>query len=207
MSSRATTLIVAIGLLTAATARAELLVSIYPLQGKGVDSATAAEIDELLRTEAGELPALIVQSEAKTRRAIKRVTGKAGSCRGRLDCLIEVGEVTAANLLIYGTVAREPDAFQLDLTMVDVVKESIVRQVSRRVSGDARGVTVRIRELLIELVLPEQYGGTLAIGMLIPGARILLDGLEVGITPLEPLTGLRPRDYKLGVLLGGVEPL
>ena len=206
MCAPATLSIIAIGLLTTITARAELLVSIYPLQGDGVDSETTAQLDELLRTEASELPALIVQSKAKTQRAIRRVTGAEESCEGRLACLIEVGEVSAANFLIYGTVAREPDAFQVDLTMVDVVKESIVRQVSTRVAGDAQGVTARARELLIELVLPEQYGGTLAISSLIPGARVLLDGLEIGITPMEPVTGLRPRDYKLGVTLGGTEP-
>jgi len=190
-----------------AQAQAERLVSVYPLQSEQLDRPTRRQLETLLRLESERLPGVTVQSRGKTQRARKRASGEMRDCHQRLPCLVEVGELSGAAILILGTAGRDTYAFNLELSLVDIDKERILRSASGEVKGDAAGIEEGIRDLSAQLISPDEFVGSLDVRMLMPGARVIVDGLQVGTTPGGPFTGLKPGLREVEVLLSGVHDL
>ena len=186
---------------------AEVLVSVFPLRSERLDAESLRQIETLLRSEAGRLPGVTVQSRGKTRRAIQRASGKSTDCSSRLPCIVQVGELCGATMLILGTAERSEATYLVELQLVDVDKERVLRRANGQISGDAARIAEGTRELAAQLVAPDDYTGTLDVRMLMPGARIIVDGLQVGTSPTEPVTGLRPGLRRLQVTLSGADDL
>jgi len=201
-----TAFLVCLALGIASPARGQQLVAVYPLQPADADGVAAQRLDKLLRLVSDQLPDIRIQSLRKTRRAIKRAAGVEQGCHNRLNCLVAVGELSAASLLVYGTTTRKQAGYEVDLRTIDIAQEKIIQRATTTIGGDAATLTDSMRGLVASLLMPDKGTGTLVVSMLVPGGHVILDGLDVGSTPIDPVRGLLPRRYDFEVTLEGAKP-
>ena len=107
-------------------------------------------------------------------------------CESDTACLAEIGGALGADLMLSGAVGKLGDSFNVSLVLVDI-RTSSVRQRFHGTSGSEATLADTVRRgvaVLFDQPVPLFGTATLLIKTEPPGARIELDGKEVGLTPL-----------------------
>lgn len=76
----------------------------------------------------------------------------------RTDCYYLIGSGFDVNLLVAGTIGMQKEAFVINLMLLDVPNEKVIRKVVRKYDGDQYGLVDELEKYLQELfgVLPQQ---------------------------------------------------
>jgi len=101
--------------------------------------------------------------------------------------------------VVSGNVGGLADSYVVNLKLVDDSGREL-RRVTATLSGSPAELIDEIRVAAFRLVAPERLVGNIAILSDVPGANVMLDGVDVGKTPLAgPLVNLPTGVHKLAV--------
>jgi len=156
---------------------APVRVAALPLEFEKPDASLAAELDEILREVAGQMPGVVNIDKNTIDRALK---GKVGSilkrCGKQMDCRLKVGSLLGAQLLVTGKASTIGDGALVDLEFLDVGSGKVVSKVSRTLSGTRVRKAAAFEAILTEVLFPERMVGRLDIFLSPPGGSVFLDG-------------------------------
>ncbi|MBW2699567.1 MAG: PEGA domain-containing protein [Deltaproteobacteria bacterium] len=198
------------GLLVPAQARAKAInkvtlkarVALLKLNAVGVDEAEIRTLKDQLKRVLGKVGAFIWLPESKVQARLKR-SGQAG-----LGTVEQQIKALGVPYVITGTVGGLGDSMSLDLRVYDGIRGVELRRAAAEVPLKAKDRSLVLEELMVQLLRPERWVGALDLKISEAGARIMLDGLQVAVTPLDkPLGGLIPGKHILMVSKEGFRDL
>lgn len=159
-----------------AAARAEeepSRVGVYPLERLGAADAAYAKLQDDLRRHLGLFP----MTEAFD-------IATPSHCRADdLTCLVAVGRLAAADLVVHGSVERFSDGYAVRLQLIDVGRTTR-REVKRIIQGGGPELAAAMERAACELMTTDACEGTLVVSG-VPGARVLVGAKDLGATPFR----------------------
>jgi hypothetical protein len=145
-----------------------------------------------------------IQPAATTAATLDAVKKLGLACdSGDVDCLIRVGALTGAAVVIKGILSSDGDGFVLDLVAADVggLRERGRVRVNVPASGDERRAA--LESAVVGVLRPEAWRGQLRVAVSQRGASIVVDGVPRGFAPLSAPIELAPGNHAIFVGLEG----
>jgi len=117
-----------------------------------------------------------------------------GAC-DQASCLVEVGQLLGVQKMIGGSIGKVGQAYSVELQMLDVRTSRLDMPFSRQYTGDISALLGAMKEAALEfskwkpgptaqpIAEAKAEYGSLRVQSTPPGARIYLDGNDVGTTP------------------------
>lgn len=189
---------------TASAAPGERQAVLLPLVSVAVDETERTAVEDTLRRRAPRFGTAPLGRE-ETTAILEDVASLGLSCDyGALECLVRVGALGAADLVVAGSVGRSGSGAGLDLELL-VVDVAAMAEVARE-RVPLRGASTReldVDSALCAVLAPDRWRGTLLVTAKQRGASIVVDGVPRGFTPLPRPIPLRPGRHELYVGLEG----
>ena len=177
-------------------------VALLKLNAVGVDKAEIRILKDQLQRVLGKVGTFIWLPDSKVQARLKR-SGLAGL--GTVEQQVRALKVP---YVLTGTVGGLGDTLSLDLRVYDGVQGGELRRAAAEVPLKAKDRSLVLEELMVQLLRPERWVGALDLKISEAGARVMLDGLQVAVTPLDkPLGGLMPGKHILMVSREGFRDL
>jgi len=173
------------------------LVAIWDIRLLGIDQDTSRRVLYDLRQAFGRTKGFKLITEASVQKRLKRrrVAGDAG--------LEKVIRALRVHWVLTGTLGGLGDEVSLDLKLLDRNAKE-VRRVAVGIPIETRARRAVLDELLVRLLVPDKWAGTLVLDCSESGAQVQLDGKFIATTPLEkPLEGLEPGKHILRITKEG----
>lgn len=166
----------------------------------GAADERAVVEDEVRKQLAGLGWAL--QKPEKTAGTLKDVQSLGLTCEhGSVECLVRVGALGGAQLVLAGAVNSKDEGVNLELVAVDVATAKEQGRVTLPVA--AVSMVDDVEEVLTALLRPDAWRGTVLITVPQRGASIFIDGLPRGFTPLSTPVELAPGPHAVFIGLEG----
>lgn len=171
----------------AAALAAPTPIAILPLEQQELE-AEAARVHDALRAAVESFPDYVEKGPVEMNVEEARMSF---SCFDEApECMSQVGEVLEVGLVVWGKLQRDASSWTLRLKLLDVAKQTLVRDQTVRIAKGSDAVG-RLETLAADFV----KGEPLDVPPLTPlqvrskpaGAEIRLDGEVVGVTPAEVL--------------------
>jgi len=108
------------------------------------------------------------------------------ACDGELGCLVALGQLVAAEYVVFGEVGGLGSAQVIYLKLIDVKAAREVRSTVLELGG-AHSADQEARAAATRLFAPAQYVGQLVLASNVKGASIYVDGELVARTPSRPV--------------------
>ena len=140
------------------------------------------------------------------------------------ECAVEIGQLVGAEYLMLGEIIGFADLYQVNIKIVNIEKGDVVEKVTEEIEGKLpqllKGMAESSREITRriassgEQIVTQQPGmeiaqkkyGSIIIESNPPGATILIDDVEKGLTPKE-LTDIEAGTRRLMLVKPGYETL
>jgi hypothetical protein len=182
------------------------LVVILPLAGSA-DAATREAFTDALRKGASALAGFGVQGKSVTAQHLVTASTLGLSCPlDRADCVLKLGGLAGAAIVIGGTLAPGPDGRPLaSLRAFEVSRTRERSSSSLAIPADLKGQTAAARLLAVRLLAPERERGLIEVAVKQKGATILVDGVPRGVSPLTKPLEVAPGKHEVYVALIGFE--
>jgi hypothetical protein len=191
-------LLLAVLLLLATPARATETYALFRLDPLGIEPQIVDQLQRILRVELQR----VVGKELPSERAVAEVAAanpKLAACTADPACLAPLAKALHVTRVVAGNVGGLADSYVVNLKLVDDTGREL-RRVSATLSGSPEELIDEVRVAAFRLVAPERLVGSIAILSDVPGANVMLDGVDVGKTPLAgPLVNLPVGVHKLAV--------
>ena len=191
-------LFLAVLLLLATPARATETYALFRLDALGIDPQIVDQLQRILRNELTR----VVGRELPSERAVADVIAanpKLAGCTAEPACLAPLARALHVTRVVAGNVGGLADSYVVNLKLADDNGREL-RRVTATLSGSPAELIDEIRVAAYRLVAPERLVGNIAILSDVPGATVMLDGIDVGKTPLAgPLASLPVGVHKLAV--------
>lgn len=167
--------------LATAPAHAERIVALAPLATFGTED-TSGPIKQLTAQLEGvisKLPDTKLVTAAQVAEAIKRAKKpQLRACEGETACLVELGRLVGANVLLTGEIGGLGDAKVVYLAATDVTAGRELRSttlaVGKSTGGGAAGAVIRLLD-------PEKYRGTVRFAIDVQGATVYVNGSRTSL--------------------------
>jgi hypothetical protein len=194
----ARSLVVVVALLWSIAARATETYALFRLDPLGIEPQIVDQLQRILRVELQRVGGKELPSE----RAVADVVAsnpKLAACTADPACLAPLAKALHVTRVVSGNVGGLADSYVVNLKLVDDTGREL-RRVTATLSGSPEELIDSIRVAAFRLVAPERLVGNIAILSDVPGANVMLDGVDVGKTPLAgPLVNLPTGVHKLTV--------
>lgn len=191
-------LVVAMLLMASVAARATESYALFRLDALGIEPQIVDQLQRILRVELQR----VVGRELPSERAVADVVAanpKLAACTAEPACLAPLAKSLHVTRVVSGNVGGLADSYVVNLKLVDDSGREL-RRVTATLSGSPEELIDEIRVAAFRLVAPERLVGNIAILSDVPGAAVMLDGVDVGKTPLAgPLVNLPTGVHKLAV--------
>lgn len=140
--------------------------------------ATAAALEKALAA----LPAARVISAAQVAAAVKRAKRPAlAACDGELTCVVELGQLTGASVVVTGQSGGLGEARVIYLRAVDVASAKELGSTTwTTAAGDSAPAAVA------RLLAPATYSGRLGLTSSVPNATVYVNGRRLGTSAAAP---------------------
>ena len=183
-------------------------VVLVPLQGFTVSEDTRFSLEQHLREEVNRITGFNVQRRSETIAHIEGMRSMEVYCKwDDTSCLTQLGNLSGATKVVVGTVVQNEEAYSLSAVMLDVATETREREINVRIGLDRDSWALGMKLVATQLLVPEEVVGSLSVAVNHPNAKVLVDGAEMGISPLDgPVQGLLPGRHHVDVTLDGYEP-
>lgn len=176
--------------------------ALVELDALGVDEDTAVRVQRELRAVLADLPGYRLLSPRVVRNRLARKKIPQDAPLSRL-----LGALRA-RYVVTGTMGGLAEEVSLDLKLLEGGTGREIRRVSDNLPAGEAERRDLIEELLVQLLVPDQWVGALALDVSESGAAVHLDGKQVATTPLdEPLIGLKPGKHILRITKEGFDEL
>ncbi|MBN2360170.1 MAG: PEGA domain-containing protein [Deltaproteobacteria bacterium] len=187
--------VLVIGSLAGAAQTEGYTVAIEPLKSLGSDQEIVDRLEAILRQEVSRLRGV----------SYKQCPTAADRCGDDVACLAGRGGSCGVKKMVFGTVATLGRSYVLDLKLIDVRSRAEERRHTQPLAGDQSVLIEGVRVAVTRLIVPEQYLGALEVRFEQPGAKVFVDGVDAGTTPLGAIQNLTPGPHELRVVLAGAQ--
>lgn len=193
----------------------KLAISVTDLKiTSGLSAAEGEQLTKKLLNELAAIRAYEVLDIAKRDEILNELKfQQAGAC-DQSSCLVEVGKLLGVNKMAGGSIGKLGNAYSVELQMVDVRTSAVDMPFSRTYTGDVSALLGAMKEAAAEFSkwkpapkaqaiapLSVDYGG-LVVRSTPLGARIFLDGADVGTTPGQ-LNKIETGDHQIIITKDG----
>jgi hypothetical protein len=162
-------------------------------------AAIQAELRALLPTDD-----FVLQPPEKTAATLDAVKKLGLACdSGDVDCLIRVGALTGATIVIKGLLSTDGEGFVLDLVAADINGLRERGRVRVKVPAAAGARRPALESAVVGVLRPEAWRGQLRVAVSQRGASIVVDGVPRGFSPLSAPIELTPGPHAVFVGLEG----
>jgi hypothetical protein len=166
---------------------------------KGTDQLLADNLTEVALARIAETPGRTLAGTLELRR---RLGDEAGddviACLEQAACLGRVGVTLGVTRLVTGAVRDQEGRFFLTLTLTDIAAGRAPVRFFRQVDGQIADLARAVQEGVDELLDPRRAPGRLRVRSEPEGARVTVDQVYIGTTPL--LSGaLKPGRHSVRV--------
>lgn len=173
----------------------------------GLDGERVARLEALFRMELDRLSrhpmpsARAVKTTIQGSRELRR-------CSGENACLARIGQALGVDAVVSGSVAALGDSYILNIKVVNARSgDELQRLTTDPLRGNPDELIEAMRVAAYRLLAPEQLLGSISVLSDMVGARVVLDGKEVGTTPLSrPIYKLPLGEHELRVEAKGYMP-
>lgn len=184
-----------VGSISGAAPAASRSVAIEPLKSLGSDQEIVNRLEAILRQETSRLRGV----------SYKECQVAADRCGDDVGCLARRGGECGVEKMVFGTVATLGQSYVLDLKLIDVKTRREERRHTQTLAGDQAVLIEGVRVAATRLIVPEQYLGSLEVRFERAGARVFVDGVKHGITPIGIIGNLPPGPHELRIELSGAQ--
>ena len=141
-----------------------------PLDCEKPDARLAAELDDILREVAGQMPGL----ENIDRKTLDRaMDGEVGDilrrCGKQKDCRLKMGALLGVQVLVSGRARSMGAGALVELEFLDLGSGKVVSRVSRTFTGSRVRKAAAFEAMLTEVLFPEKMVGRLDVFLSPPG--------------------------------------
>lgn len=173
-------------------------IAVLNIEGDGVDRDTADTLSAVVRNEAQQIAQYQVVNSTSIN--LSEVVVLLGCDVSNVECLVQAADQLDANMLVYGLIIQEQDAYRLRLAIFDANLLKITYRMQKVIpSSDDLVFEARQEiETFFQGVKKEQVAARLTLSSNVRGAQVLLDGEPIGNTPLEQ-QAITPGSYKIEV--------
>ena len=173
------------------------LVAIFNIRLLGIDEDTSRRVLYDLRQALKRVEGFRLIKKASVEKRLKRR-------RVAADAPIEkVAPALRVHWVLTGTLGGLGEEVSLDLKLLDRSAKE-VRRVAAAIPIETRARRAVLDELLVQLLAPQKWAGTLVLDCSEGGAQVQLDGSFIATTPLsKPLEGLKPGKHILRITKEG----
>ncbi len=192
-------------------------VAILDLEGRGISTMEAASLTDRLRSELVRTGKVTVVERGQMEQVLTEQNFQLTGCTSD-DCAVEVGQLLGVTVMLAGSIGKVGSTFSIDLRTIDVQTGRIASSLIRNYRGEIDGLLDEMRFVASELVkllasdvgaeLPAEPAPALATIRSEPaGARVTLDDVPVGNTPLDSLVLSPDKPNRLTINLEGYSPI
>jgi hypothetical protein len=168
----------------APTARQERL-AVLILPDKGTPSMLADNLTEVVLSRVVERTNVQVVGTAEFRKRLgMNGDDRAGACIDDLACLGRAGVALGVRRVVTGTVREEQSQYYINFVLTDIQTGRIEGRFFRLVQGRIEGLIAATQEGTDDLFRKRPDPGRLRIDSMPAGARVNVDGVYVGTTPM-----------------------
>jgi hypothetical protein len=172
--------------------------ALFRLDALGIEPQIVDQLQRILRVELQR----VVGRELPSERAVADVVAanpKLAACTAEPACLAPLAKALHVTRVVSGNVGGLADSYVVNLKLVDDTGREL-RRVTATLSGSPEELIDEVRVAAFRLIAPERLVGNIAILSDVPGANVMLDGIDVGKTPLAgPLVNLPTGVHRLAV--------
>jgi len=156
-------------------------IAVWRFDALGIEPELVARLETLFRNELDRLD----KQQLLTRQQIERaLTASDRECSGEDKCLTAIGKRLNVELVVTGTVGALGDSYVLNIEAVVVGSGKSQRITSDLLRGSPDELIDNVREVAYKLLAPDHVHGALQIQSDLVGAKVVLDGKDLGKTPL-----------------------
>lgn len=180
-------------------------VMLLPIQGIAVSDAIRQRAERELRKQLPQFGLRPLPAE-KAQQALQAIETLGLSCDlESSDCILQVGALAAANVVIAATISHQNQADMLDFVAFDVGGASLVGRTTMEIHPKARIRKKHFYSALTSIFRPDDWVGFTELDVAQPGATIVVDGLLRGFAPISKPLRLQPGEHQLHVVLEGFQ--
>lgn len=191
-----------------------LTVAVLNIAGESGDEALRGSLVDALAVELGKQPALkvITKNEIDSMLGLEKVRDAMGC--SEVSCYAEIGGALGADRLLSGSLGHtdkpgQAAFYSLTLQWLDAKRGEVLRRESISWEGSAEGLYQQLPAVTLKLVygsVAQDFVGKLVLTTTVEQAKVLVNGIERGRTPLvAPLT-LPIGKVAVDVVADGYEP-
>ncbi len=183
-------------------------IAVLEIEALGMEPEPVARLEALFRMELERLAGQPLPTRRQIDRAM-RSSSKLRKCAGEDRCLAALGKKLGVDVVVTGNVGALGDSYILNIKAVDVATE---KQFPKRIAtpplrGSPDELIEAVRVAAYDLLAPEQLLGSVMVLSDLVGAKVTLDGKQVGITPLPaPIRKLKLGKHRISVEKKGYLP-
>jgi hypothetical protein len=179
--------------------------AVLEIRPLGVPPELAHTLTGVVAEQAGKIPGFtaISQSEITSMLGLERQKQMLGC--GDESCLAEIGGALGASRVLSGSLSKVGDAYLLQLELVDTTRAVVQGRESRSVPGAATELIETARDLTHRLLTgkPLDVTGRIKFTIDPSGARVVLDGRQVGKSPLANSVAMDQGRHKIQISADG----
>jgi hypothetical protein len=188
--------------------------AVLPLRAEGLQLNEVLRLDALVRERGAVLGGYRVQTAAETTALLEAAQALGVVCDlGDPQCGGQIGVVAAVDRVIVGRAARvvasgdRPGGIGLELTLVEASTGAVLRHALVLLPDDPAAQTVAFDAVAQVLFGKDPTAPWLVLSGAQPGARVFVDGVDVGSLPLNrPLAGVVAGTHVVEVRASGHLP-
>jgi hypothetical protein len=191
-----------------ATLSADKLVAVLDVKGGKDLDGTARALTTVLAAQIGAEPGLKAVAPSELKALLSHQADASLLGCDSVNCLANVAKMVDAKLIATGTVDFVEGAYLLSLSLIEPAGPSVVSRQEAVWRGSADDLLGLVRPLVQRMVDPhgQAHIGSLEV-VAVDGARVVVDGKEVGVAPLSAaLTSLPTGAHSVRVESEGFLP-
>ncbi len=179
--------------------------AVLEIRALGVPVDLAHTLTGVVAEQAGKTPGFtaISQSEIGAMLGLERQKQMLGC--GDESCLAEIGGALGASRVLSGSLSKVGESYLLQLELVDTARAVVQGRESRSVPGTPTELIETARDLTHRLLTgkPLDTSGRIKFAIEPTGARVVLDGRQVGKAPLANPVAMDQGKHKIQISADG----
>ncbi len=182
-------------------------IAVWRIDALGIEPELVARLESLFRMELDRLAARALPSRTQIDAAVTSDRSLRG-CGGEDKCLAAIGKKLGVDVMVTGSVAALGESYILNIKAVDVGRAVQIRRIATDpLRGSPDELIDSIRVAAYRLLAPDQLHGSIFVLSDSVGARVSLDGKDIGMTPLPaPISKLALGEHVLRVEMKDYHP-
>lgn len=162
-------------------------VAIVLLAAGGVDPSIADALTELAIGAVAQRGTTNIVGKEEFQSQLGQGEQGTMECVSSTACLGRVGVQLNVDEVIAGTIGRRGDTWVFNLNRIEIRTGNLAGRVFREITGDEGALAGAIQEAIPILYQVVRRPATLLISASVEGARVSVDGIEVGVYLGEPI--------------------